>query len=111
MRVLGYKEADEKCKRGAVINARINNSNNKSKYSQAEIDRAIRVTECLKLLYTNTESYINYRKTKIAISLKGSLLARDKKLAREYEDYLTSEYGVVKTKTAQGMIWSIKKGA
>jgi hypothetical protein len=101
-RDLDTKEAT--CKWAAFSDARQRNLNNASHFTEASKVRAERMKLALELVYRAKDIYINYRKTKIAIKLNAARVADRRNLALLEADW--EKQGVVKTASAQGVIYS-----
>jgi|AntAceMinimDraft_1070359.scaffolds.fasta_scaffold00707_14 allophanate hydrolase subunit 1 len=90
----------------AMQNARMRNYANASLYTDAVKIRAERIKLLLEMLYSATNVYINYRKTKIAIKVADAQI-KDRKQLRAIEAEWAAN-GITKTISAQGVIYSFK---
>lgn len=93
----------------AYLNAQTINTANKSKFSTSAQVAVTRAADMLSTLYCNTKSYVNYRKTKVAIKLCTKAI-NNKTMLREYEEFLTAQ-NWTKAVSAQGVIYSKKLAA
>ena len=107
MKSLNYRDAEDN-KRGAALNAYYRNREMAMTYSPAEQCMAQRALDLLDTAFAYAKSYINYRKTFMAVKIEGAI-KRDKALAREAVSILESRgYGVVST--PQGIVVRIPRG-
>ena len=106
MKQLNYRDAEDN-KRGAALNAFYRNRELACTYSPAQQCLAQRALDLLDTAFAYAESYINYRKTFIAVKIQGAV-KRDKSLAREAVSILESKgYSVVST--PQGIVVRIPR--
>ncbi len=106
MKQLNYRDADDN-KRGAALNAYFRNRELAATYTVAQQCLAQRALDLLDTAFAYAESYINYRKTFIAVKLEGAI-KRDKALAKEALSILEGKgYGVVST--PQGIVVRIPR--
>jgi len=90
----------------AAMDAQRRNTNNKSRYSQEQIKRAVTVRDLIDTAFSYSKLYINYRQKFIAVKAEGAR-AKDA-LAKEVVSLFKSNgYAVVST--PQGMIIRIDK--
>ena len=90
----------------AVMDAQRRNSNNKSHYSQVQINKAVTARDLLDTAFSYSKLYINYRKKFIAIKAEGARAksAVSKEVVKLFE---ANGYDVVST--PQGLIVRIDK--
>jgi hypothetical protein len=93
--------------RGAAINAEYRNREEASKYSSEQRAQAQRIIDIMDLAYKFKATYINYRKTFIAVKIEDAMI-KDRKLAKEV-DVIFAERGYTKAKTPQGIVVRITK--
>ncbi len=106
MKQLNYQAADDN-KQGAALNAYYRNRQMACTYTREQQCLAQRALDLLDCAYAYAESYINYRKTFIAVKIAGAI-KRDKQMAREAVSILESKgYGVVAT--PQGIVVRIPR--
>lgn len=92
--------------RAAAMDAQRRNSNNKSRYSQEQIRRAVTARDLLDTAFSYSKLYINYRQKFIAIKAEGAR-AKDAMAREVVKLFELNGYGVVST--PQGMIIRIDK--
>lgn len=90
----------------AAMDAQRQNSNNKSRYSQEEIRRALTVRDLLDSAFSYSKLYINYRQKFIAVKAEGAR-AKDA-MAREVVALFESN-GYLVANTPQGLLVRIAK--
>jgi len=90
----------------AARDAERQNSNNKSHYTQQQIQRAVTARDLIDTAFSYTKLYINYRAKFIAIKAEGAR-RKDSMASEVVKLFETNGYGVVTT--AQGMIVRIDR--
>jgi len=90
----------------AAMDAERQNSNNKSHYSQEQIQRAVTARDLIDTAFSYTNLYINYRAKFIAIKAEGAR-RKDRMAAEVVKLFENNGYDVVTT--AQGMIVRIDR--
>lgn len=93
--------------RGAAINAVMENRKNASTYTWQERSTAQTALDLLDLAFACKDSYINYRKTFIAVKLEKPVV-KSKKMLAEVESILEGK-GAVKIVTAQGVTYRFNR--
>ena len=90
----------------AAMDAQRRNSNNKSRYTQEQIRRAVTARDLIDTAFSYTKLYINYRQKFIAVKAEGA--RRKDRMAHEVVKLFENNgYGVVTT--PQGMIVRIAR--
>ena len=98
---------DDRERVGAFINARLLNSCNKQNFGTKQIAKICGMAGALELV-CNGEVLINYRKTKATVKVcKPFKITNRTGFALLEGDW--EKDGIVKTETAQGVIYSLKK--
>ena len=87
---------------GAAINAEYHNRMNAATYTSGQRSQAQSVIDIVDLAYKYDATYVNFRKTFIAVKIEGAMV-RDRKLARQVDEILT-EKGYTKAVTPQGIV-------
>ncbi len=106
MKQLNYRDADDN-RRGAALNAYFRNRELACTYTVQQQSLAQRALDILDTAYAYAESYINYRKTFIAVKLEGAI-RKDKTLAREAVSILEGK-GYTVVATPQGIVVRIPR--
>jgi hypothetical protein len=88
--------------RGAAINAEYHNRMNAATYSSNQRSQAQSVIDIMDLAYKYESTYVNFRKTFIAVKIEGAIV-RDRKLAQQVDEIFT-EKGYTKAVTPQGIV-------
>ncbi len=88
----------------AARDARMRNIANASLYTDKQKVRAERMKLACELVYAAKGVHVNYRKTKIAVKVDGAIVKNRKELRAIEADW--AKQGVVKTASAQGVIYS-----
>ena len=92
----------------AVLDAQRRNTNNKSRYTQEQIRKALSVRDLLDSAFSYNSLYINYRQKFIAVKVEGAR-ARDSMSKRVIELFEQLGYSVVSTQ--QGIIVRLDSAA
>lgn len=95
--------------RGAAINAEYHNRMNAATYSSSQRSQAQGVIDIMDLAYKYHSTYVNFRKTFIAVKIEGAMI-RDRKLARQVDEIL-AEKGYTKAVSPQGIVIRIMRVA
>jgi hypothetical protein len=106
MKALNYRDADDN-KRGAALNAYFRNREMAGTYTREQQCLAQRALDLLDTAYAYANSYINYRKTFMAVKIEGAV-RRDRKLAAEAVSIL-EDRGYEVVTTAQGIVVRIPR--
>ena len=91
----------------AARDARMRNYAMSSLYNEVEKLKAQRIKMGLELVYNSKEIHVNYRAKFIAIKIDNPAVKDRKNLRLLESDY--DKQGIVKRKTAQGIIYRIPK--
>ena len=106
MKALMYRDAEDN-RRGAALNAYYRNRELACTYTREQQCLAQRALDLLDTAYAYARSYINYRKTFMAVKLEGAI-KRDRKMAQEALSILESK-GYTVVATPQGIVVRIPR--
>ena len=106
MKALMYRDAEDN-RRGAALNAYYRNRELACTYTREQQCLAQRALDLLDTAFAYARSYINYRKTFIAVKLEGAI-KRDRKMAKEAVSILESK-GYTVVATPQGIVVRIPR--
>ena len=107
MKQLNYRDADDN-RRGAALNAYYRNRELACTYTRDQQCLAQRALDILHTGYAFAESYINYRKTFIAVKVAG-VIKRNKAQAALALDILEKDKGYTVVSTPQGVVVRIPR--
>jgi len=94
-------------RRGAAINAAIQNAHQRATYSRQQQQEAITARDLLDTAYRSTDLYVNWRKTFISIAIRGAQ-ARGRDTANQVE-LLFQSRGYERVTTPQAVVYRIPR--
>jgi len=83
MQYLNTEDAGDN-RRGAAINAAINNAHLRATYSRQQQNEALGVADLLDTAYRSSEMYVNWRKRFISVTIRGAQ-TREPGIAQQVE--------------------------
>jgi len=107
--MLETKEAEDKFKLGAYLDARVKSYAASTGYSEAQKVKAERMKIVLDLVYSADSIYVTFRKKFITIKLHNAKVLRKNDLRDLENDW--EKTGISKAVSAQGVIYRIPKAA